>query len=664
MDKHLPLILIIDDLFGRHLPDGTNEDRDNLCASFQLKDVTEGNKSRQKIKQPIAEAQFYRGQVVISNNGKLWVENDLPGTLEFIRRGWTGNGPDVKRWSLILLDLCFYTGPITGKLNPAVAGNSGQTAESGMPEGRAEDIDPSRFFGLQILRAIHAEFPDLPVVILSSQERGKVSQEFSAHGAMAFLPRANDGRGDELLRMYLDRHGLMPDPHGMIVGRSLPVLKALRAARRTAYNRAGENILIRGERGVGKEEYSRFIHRIHPQRATKALIPVNSAVLTSELYASELFGIERRKATGVDKHVGAVQRANGGDLFFDEIKDMIPQAQAGILRFLEEGTFTPTGGKDVVDVDVRVISATNADVESLAANGRFREDLLDRLRGGGTIVLPPLRERKDDIPLLAQTFVRQAESRRGGKFSRQFSDEAIACLTADDWPGNIRVLRDVLYKVVNDNDIEYIYAAQIEKAKQDLGIFSQRVNVAAAFPENAASDTVASTLAVARIPEIAALSHEVNKVPHSPNTENRNPVDDEHDAGSGEDHQGPASLSDLVKLIDEFSFDLTEIDELRGRLDELDEAAARLVVNYLLASLEITRDPVSGELVMTKAVQFLTGRKKLTTSSAADIIKRLLKRHKSAFDTALENPILRQAFAQAEALRPTNRTKETTKNKT
>ncbi len=653
MSESLPRILIVDDLFGRVAPDGINKDRENLCGSFLLKDVTNPklHASRQKIRKPIADVIFCRGQKPAPAKPNDFVENDLPGTMDFIRQGWIGSGPKFKRWSLVLLDLCFYTGKVTGELSSAVAGETGKRAEPGMPEGRAEDIVPSKFFGLDLLRAIHAEFPDLPVVILSSQERGKVSQEFSAHGAKAFLPRSNDADGYELLQTYLDRHGLMEDPHGLIVGRSLPLLKALRAARLTAYTKERENILIRGERGVGKEEFARFIHRTHPSRAKKELVPINSAVLTSELFQSELFGIEKRKATGVDAHKGAAFRANGGDLFFDEIKDMIPQAQAGVLRFLEDGGYTPTGSKKLIESDVRVISATNADLESLAASGHFRDDLLDRLRGGASIVLPPLRERKEDIPLLARAFLIQTQAKvESGEVTllRQFSNEAMACLIADDWPGNVRVLRDVINRVVRDNDVEYIYPAQIEKAKEDLGI-AQSPAVSVVVP-SAISQQHDGEIAV-RLPvsDRLASNDDLAISPKTPLTPDGNIT--------LPNSKEVTSLEDLVSIIRDFDFDLADRDGLRGKLDELDETAAGLVAKYLLAGLQITKDPVNGDLGITKAIQFVTG-KKIATSSAADTIKRLLKRHPMARAVALEDPILKQAFDQAEKLRPTKSAKK------
>lgn len=658
MDDILPRILIVDDLFGRHLPDGTNEDRDNLCAKLMLQDVTASvlpgkpMVSRQKIKSPIAEAVFIRGQTPDCPDDNDEVRNDLEGTLEIVRQGWIGSGERFKRWSLVLLDLCFYTGRVTGKLNSAVAGSGSNRAEVGMPEGSADDIVPSQFFGLTLLKAIHERFPDLPVVILSSQSREKASVEFSKHGALAFLPRTSPD-GEALLRTYLNRHGLMPEPYGLIVGRSLPLLKALRAARRTGYSPTRENILIRGERGVGKEEFAKFIHRSHEFRAIHKLISVNSAVLTTGLFASELFGIEKRKATGVDQHQGAVSRAHEGDLFFDEVKDMIPEAQAGLLRFLEDGTYTPTGGKEEQTADVRVISATNADLEEHAASGRFRDDLFDRLRRGGTIFLPPLRDRKEDIPLLARFFLRQAEESRLPSLAsspdhvkRQFSDEAIQALMDDDWPGNIRVLRDVIIRAVKDNDVEFIYPVHIDKACQDLGLSRSCVTVPARTKQPAA-ESINSLKGITEDPSNRSTLASGSRV-----------------AGDGSQVMAtagsvkqPETLAELVSTMQYFEFDLSDPDSLYSQLDKLDEAAAKLVVGYLLASLRMHKDHATGAPEVTKAVKFAKGKQKLATFEAYDVIKRLLKRNQAVFDWALTEPLLKQAYEQAESTRRSNRAK-------
>ena len=235
-----------------------------------------------------------------------------------------------------------------------------------------------------------------------------------------------------------------------------PILLSLREARRAAQHQ--QNILIRGERGTGKELMARYLHRMSKPsegRQTRTFVAVNSPVLTPQLFASELYGIEPKTATGVDGKVGLIEMANGGDVFLDEIADMVPEVQASLLRVIQERQITRVGARKPREVDVRFIAATNADIEDEAHE--FRADLLDRLGNGGTIWLPPLRERLVDIPLLVEKFVRLAESKRSGILKRNVTAEALERLQSYEWPGNIRELQTVITDAVNRHpDVEHL----------------------------------------------------------------------------------------------------------------------------------------------------------------------------------------------------------------
>ena len=437
----IPRLLILDDLFGRNVPGGRNADRENLCAHFLWLDATAdaaAKASRQKVLQPTAEVVFCRAQSPASATIGDAVENNLGMALDAVRRGWPVGGKLKERpevgvpascWSMLLIDLCFYTGRITEESHRQTLG---------MPEGRPGDDNPRSYFGLTLLDAIHREFPELPIFILSSKPREEVSLEFSRRGALGFIDRS-DLRGPQLLAEALWNHGLLPDPDGEVVGHSLSLLLALREARRAAQHR--ENVLIRGERGSGKELMASYIHRcgisttsLHPQPSTtnrtSPFVTVNSAVFTPNLFASELFGIQPRTATGVDGKIGLIESAKGGDLFLDEIADMPMEVQAAVLRVLQERQVTRVGGRQTIPVGVRFLSASNADLENHA--GGFRADLLDRLRIGGTVWIPPLRERGADIPLLAEQFIREAETLRKGAMQRQITAEALEALVAYD----------------------------------------------------------------------------------------------------------------------------------------------------------------------------------------------------------------------------------------
>ena len=444
----LPRLLVIDDLFGRTHVHRRNEERANLCGQYLLRDVTGdecGKSEPQKVVEPTAEVVFYRGQAPLSAEVGDTVKNDLQGVLEVVRRGWSESATVQPRWSMVLLDLCFYTGRVTIESDRRAVG---------MPEGRDGDDDPERYFGVQILATLKDNFPDLPVVILSSKSRKEVSRDIAYLGALAFLPRDNVNSPD-LLRDYIWTHGLIQDTSGAVVGQSRELLLALRAARRGASTR--RNVLIRGERGTGKELLARYIHRQTVGPSDTPFVVVNSAVLAPELFASELFGIERGVATGVEQRPGLIQAGTGGDLFLDEISDMQAQVQGGVLRVIEERQFTPVGGRMHQSVNVRFLSATNSELESLVATAVFRHDLLDRLIEGGTVFLPALRDRKADIPLLVERFLRDAESTHPRAMNRAVDPETVDALMLHDWPGNIRELRNCVFNaVINYPDVEHL----------------------------------------------------------------------------------------------------------------------------------------------------------------------------------------------------------------
>jgi len=326
-----------------------------------------------------------------------------------------------------LLDLCFYTGRVTKESNQV---------SLGMPEGRPGDDDPAQYFGLRLLKAIHQRFPDLPVVVFSSKPREDVSREFSQYGAL-FLPREEE-RGPDILREYIWQHGIIPDASGGLVGHSKELLRTLRDARRAAADQ--RNIFIRGERGTGKELLARYIHTQGSKDKDRPLITVDSGALSPQLYASELFGHKRGAFTGAERdRIGRIVQANGGDLFLDEIGNMPYDVQNGLLRVLEHHEVTPLGAAEGQAVDVRFLSATNEKLEGKSSTG-FRQDLLDRLRDGGELFLPPLRDRMEDLDLLVEHLVREAERVKPGTMIRQIEPESLHYLRSYHWPGNIREL--------------------------------------------------------------------------------------------------------------------------------------------------------------------------------------------------------------------------------
>jgi two-component system nitrogen regulation response regulator GlnG len=201
-------------------------------------------------------------------------------------------------------------------------------------------------------------------------------------------------------------------------------------------------VLILGESGTGKELVARAIYR-HSRRASGPFLAINCAAIPESLLESELFGHEKGAFTGADrKRIGKFEQCSGGTLFLDEIGDMTPLTQTKLLRVLQEQRFERVGGNETISTDVRILAATNHDLERIVDQGRFRSDLYYRL-GVFTIRLPPLRERTDDMPLLVEHFLKRF-SRELGKEVQRASPETLAILGQYSWPGNLRELQSVL----------------------------------------------------------------------------------------------------------------------------------------------------------------------------------------------------------------------------
>ncbi len=229
-----------------------------------------------------------------------------------------------------------------------------------------------------------------------------------------------------------------------VIGESAPMQQAVTIARRAAGTSA--TVLLLGESGVGKEIFARSIHR-WSQRAQKSFMAVNCVALSDHLLESELFGHEKGSFTGAHQQKkGLFELANGGTVFLDEIGDMKPDLQAKLLRVLQDHSFERVGGAQPIQVDIRVIAATNHELEQDVQAGRFRQDLFFRLNVI-TLTLPPLRERRADIPTLVHFFV-DRHCRALGRIPMTISKEAIKLLVGHPWPGNVRELENVIERAV------------------------------------------------------------------------------------------------------------------------------------------------------------------------------------------------------------------------
>ena len=316
------------------------------------------------------------------------------------------------------------------------------------------DIKMPGMDGLEVLIRLVAEDPRVPVVIISGHGSVDTAVQATKLGAFDFLEKPLDAdrimvtsrnalawrvqqREIEDLRQRLGESE-------EIVGESPTVKELLGAIAKVAPTDA--RVLVTGENGSGKELVARRIHRLS-SRAERPFVEVNCAAIPTELIESELFGHEKGSFTGAhQQRVGRFEQADGGTLFLDEIGDMSLSAQAKVLRVLQEGKLERVGGTVTLEVNVRVIAATNKDLLKEAAENRFREDLFYRLNVV-PLRVPPLRDRQEDIPLLAEHFA-ALYTREQGLRPREFSPDALKRFMAYTWPGNIRELRNLVERLM------------------------------------------------------------------------------------------------------------------------------------------------------------------------------------------------------------------------
>lgn len=330
------------------------------------------------------------------------------------------------------------------------------------------DVKMAGIDGLEVLKRLRQLDPRAMVVMISGHATIQTAVEATQLGAYDILEKPLDtDRVLVLLRNALEQRTLTEENERLrqtvesryeIVGRTYAVRALLERIEKVAGTPA--RVLITGENGTGKELVARALHR-GSTRARKPFIEVNCAAIPSELIESELFGHMKGSFTGaIADRAGKFEQADHGTLFLDEIGDMSLAAQAKVLRVLQDGVVTRIGGNKPIHVDVRVLAATNKDVEEEIAAGRFREDLYYRLNVV-PIAVPPLRERREDVEMLVVHFLQQLATRDGFPV-RSITDDALRRLTELDWPGNVRELRNTVERLVilangptiNEADIE------------------------------------------------------------------------------------------------------------------------------------------------------------------------------------------------------------------
>jgi DNA-binding NtrC family response regulator len=317
------------------------------------------------------------------------------------------------------------------------------------------DIEMPGMKGLDVLREIRKRDHNLPVVMITAYGTIGLAVEAMKEGAYDFIAKPFQGshialvvqkalekerltRGIEVLSEEIDKR------YQLIVGASLEMNRALDSARKAA--NSNSTVLLLGESGTGKEVFAHAIHN-WSERKDKPFVAINCVGLSRELLESELFGHEKGAFTGANElKKGKIELAHGGTVFLDEVGDISAELQTKLLRFLQEREFERVGGIKPISVDVRIIAATNRDLENALQTGRFRADLFYRLNVV-PIALPPLRQRREDVPVLAAYFLQRFAIETKKRFA-EISSEAEESLLAYDWPGNVRELANVIERAV------------------------------------------------------------------------------------------------------------------------------------------------------------------------------------------------------------------------
>jgi DNA-binding NtrC family response regulator len=307
--------------------------------------------------------------------------------------------------------------------------------------------------GMDVLRAAKAARAETAVVMITAHGSEKIAVEAMKAGAEDYVPKPFDNDEMRLIVTRAVERTRLERDHRMLlerVGRDygLGAMIGAGAAMRRVFEQIHKvaetdlSVLVRGESGTGKELVAQAIHETSA-RGRRPFVAVNCAAISRELVESELFGHEKGAFTGASaRRVGRFEAAHEGTIFLDEIGDMPLETQAKVLRVLEERAFERVGGSKTISTDVRVIAATHRDLEGEVARGRYRTDLYYRLRVV-ELVLPPLRERLEDLPALVERFLAQLAVRLGREKKRA-SEAAMARLARHDWPGNVRELRNVI----------------------------------------------------------------------------------------------------------------------------------------------------------------------------------------------------------------------------
>lgn len=543
----LPRVLVVDDQYSRD-----KAERAVFLRHSGLVETSEPPHSRER--EVIGTVVFSSGQ---RDSGGT-VTNDY----EVVRNAVEAS-QSSKPWSLVLLDARFESGPLGG---------------DGAPAGAPGDDS----FGEEVRRRLAADFPDLPLVMLSSKSQRELQDRDTPYLSKQGLdPRAVAGA---LLRFGAltpeQASSLLKLPKD-IVAVARPTLEVFRRAFESAATEV--SVLLLGESGVGKEVVARYVHNLSP-RSHGPFVALNVAAVPSELLESELFGHIKGAFTGaLAAREGRFQQAHGGTLFLDEIGDMPLEAQAKVLRALQEREVCRVGGDRYEKVNIRLVSATSRDLSAMIAAGQFREDLYYRVNTF-PLSIPALRERPEDIPVLAAAMLARF-GKHQGKGGIALASEALERLKAHSFPGNVRELENLLQRLLaGAGSNSLILARDVEVVLGD------------------------ARHAPARVARIELSGDESAREPAVP-------------SGLG--------LAGLPTLLDSLVVEISD-PELAGAKPRLEEALARLLRRVAGAAVERCRDPVSGKPNRQRAMQLFTGERDLKGKGPQRVVNQLLGRLQEA----------------------------------
>ncbi|WP_439629563.1 sigma-54-dependent transcriptional regulator [Gemmata sp.] len=359
-----------------------------------------------------------------------------------------------------------FASPRVEVLTAGTVAEGWRRVETDRPDVIVLDLQLPDGSGLDLFERVRALDPKRPVVFITAHGTSDTAIEAMKRGAFDYLGKPVDldqmsrllDRAFEAARLMREPTALPGDPAAdRITGRSAAVQELSKQIGRVAAQDV--NVLIVGESGTGKELVARALYH-HSRRADKPFLAINCAAIPEALVESELFGHERGAFTGAEQQrIGRFEQCGDGTLLLDEVGDMPLAAQAKMLRILQEQRFERVGGNQPITTRVRVLAATNQDLEQLIKGGRFRNDLYYRL-GAVTLRVPPLRARKEDVPELAHHFLFRY-AREANRDVRGFTPEALELLQACDWPGNVRQLQNCVQAAVYQSVGQMILPADL-----------------------------------------------------------------------------------------------------------------------------------------------------------------------------------------------------------